>query len=156
MCEVVEPPITPAVKFLPPATFTEFNKIPSTYNTHMRDPVTLTDLQHIIRCRTRLKAPGPDLIPNELLQLLPDGMVARIMAVINKALVDGKFPEWWKNVQVTLMTKKAPAERLSNQRPVALCNTIYKLFSIIINSRLTRAVEENAILEFEQEGGRRR
>jgi hypothetical protein len=83
-------------------------------------------------------------------------MIGRIKAVINAALVDGIFPPWWKDVQVTLMTKKAPAERLSNQRPVALCNTIYKLFSIIINSRLTRAVEENAVMEGEQEGGRRR
>ena len=58
-------------------------------------------------------------------------------------------------MSVTLMTKKAPAENLANQRPVALCNTVYKLFSIVLNSRLTRAVEENSIVEPEQAGGRR-
>ena len=124
MCTVQEPPITPAVKFLPPEVFAGFNKIPSKYKTHMKDPVTLNDLRHIIRCLPRRKAPGPDLIPNELLKLLPDAMLVQIMAVINKALVDGVFPPWWKDVQVTLMTKKAPAERMSNQRPVALCNTV--------------------------------
>ena len=52
-------------------------------------------------------------------------------------------------------TKKAPAERLMNQHPVVLCNTVYKLFSIILNSCLTRVVEENTVMEQEQAGGRR-
>ena len=82
-------------------------------------------------------------------------MLLRIKEVLNRAFKHGIFPPWWKEVVVTLMTKKAPAERLSNQRPVALCNTVYKLFSIVVNSRLTRAVEENSIIEPEQAGGRR-
>ena len=65
------------------------------------------------------------MLPNELLRMLPEGVVQIIKGVINRALQEGIFPLWWKDVVVTLMTKKAPAERLSNQRPIALCNTIY-------------------------------
>ena len=84
-------------------------------------------------------------------------MLLHIKDAINQALtgVEEVFPTWWKEVVVTLMTKKAPAEQLSNQRPVALCNTMYKLFSMVLNSRLTRTVEENGIIEPEQAGGRK-
>ena len=154
-CEVQSPELQPASAFLPPAVFEEHNQIPDDYDTHLRDPLTPNDLLHIIRCLPRRKAPGPDLIPNELLRILPAGLLTHILTIINHALVEGVFPAWWKDVSVTLMTKKAPAENLSNQRPVALCNTVYKLFSIVVNARLTRAVEENAIIEPEQAGGRR-
>eukprot|EP00961_Rhodomonas_salina_P273230 3691744-Rhodomonas_salina.1 len=53
------------------------------------------------------------------------------------------------------MTKKPPPELLANQRPIALCSTTYKMFSIISNSCLTRAMEENGVIKDEQEGGRR-
>ena len=140
---------------LPPEVFQGHNQIPSDYITHLQDHITARDLRHIIRSLPRRKAPGPDMIPNELLRLLPEGLLERIRAVINEALGKGVFPPWWKDVSVTLMTKKAPAEKLSNQRPVALCNTVYKLFSIVINARLTRTMEENSIIEPEQAGGRR-
>ena len=154
-CQVQSPPLQPVDQVMPPEVFKGHNQVPEGYNTHMRDEITARDLRHIIRSLPRRKAPGPDSIPNELLRLLPEGLLERIRAVINRALVDGIFPPWWKDVSVTLMTKKAPAEKLSNQRPVALCNTVYKLFSIVLNARLTRTVEENSIIEPEQAGGRR-
>ena len=154
-CQVQSPPLEPATTQLPVEVFAGHNTVPKDYNTHMKDPLSDADLLHIIRTLPRRKAPGPDSIPNELLKLLPAGALLHIKNILNRALVDGIFPAWWKEVVVSLMTKKAPAERLSNQRPVALCNTVYKLFSIVLNSRLTRAVEENSILEPEQAGGRR-
>ena len=148
------PPLVPAEEQLPAAVFHGHNRIPKTYNTHMRDEVSDNNLHYIIKCLPRRKAPGPDMVPNELLRLLPEGVVQWIKHVLNRALQEGIFPTWWKDVVVTLMTKKAPAERMNNQRPVALCNTVYKLFSIIVNSRLTRAAEENSLIEPEQAGGR--
>eukprot|EP00961_Rhodomonas_salina_P008554 116514-Rhodomonas_salina.1 len=53
------------------------------------------------------------------------------------------------------MTKKPQPELLTNQHPIALCSTTYKMFSIIINHCLTRAMEENGVIEYEQEGRRR-
>ena len=154
-CKVQSPALEPAVTQLPAEVFDGHNKIPQEYDTHMRDELSDADLLHIIRILPRRKAPGPDSVPNELLRLLPTGALMHIKEVLNRALVQGVFPKWWKEVVVTLMTKKAPAERLSNQRPVALCNTVYKLFSIVLNSRLTRAVEENSVVEPEQAVGRR-
>ena len=81
-------------------------------------------------------------------------MIEHLRTIVNRALVNGEFPEEWKDAHVTLLTKKPPAERLQNQRPIALCNTSYKLFSVIVNMRLTRTMEENGILQQEQEGGR--
>ena len=115
----------------------------------------MSDLQFLIRHLPRRKAPGPDGVPNELLQLLPDSFLHLIRSVINDALQKGIFPSYWKDTSYTLLTKKAPAALLTNQRPIALCNTMYKLYNIVINSRLTCMAEENSLLETEQEGGRR-
>ena len=154
-CEVQSPPLIPAETFLPPEVFKGHNVVPEEYNTHMQEPISDNDLQFILKCLPRRKAPGPDVVPNELLCLLPPSVLLLMKNVINTALTKGIFPPWWKEVSVTLMTKKSPAANMANQRPVALCNTVYKIFSIVINSRLTRAVEENSIIEPEQAGGRR-
>ena len=154
-CEVQAPELVPAKTFLPTEVFDGHNTIPEAYDTRMKEPLTDSDLSYVLKCLPRRRAPGPDRIPNELLRLLPPSVVTMMKNVLNDALVRGIFPPWWKDVSVTLMTKNAPGENMANQRPVALCNTVYKVFSIVINSRLTRAVEENAIIEPEQAGGRR-
>lgn len=154
-CTVQSPPLTPATTFLPSAVFDGHNTIPDDYETHMQEPLSDGDLEYILRCLPQRKAPGPDVIPNELLRILPPSVLQLMKQVINDALVKGVFPAWWKAVSVTLMTKKTPAENMANQRPVALCSTVYKVFSIVINSRLTRAVEGNSIIEPKQAGGRR-
>jgi hypothetical protein len=90
---------------------------------------------------------------NEVLSLLPDRVLEQLCSVLNSALTESKFPKSWNEVAVTLMTKKSPAEWLNNQQPVALCNTVNKLFSIIVTARLTLIVEEDCLLEAKQEGG---
>mmetsp|Transcript_30073 Transcript_30073/g.61936 ORF Transcript_30073/g.61936 Transcript_30073/m.61936 type:complete len:319 (+) Transcript_30073:1059-2015(+) len=96
-----------------------------------------------------------DGVPNELLQLLPSSLLLLLLQVVNDALTKGHSPPHWKDTVYMLLTKKAPAELLTNQRPMALCNTTYKLYNMVINSRLTCMAEENSLLETEQEGGRR-
>ncbi len=53
------------------------------------------------------KAPTLGCVPIEV-HLLPDPimMVEQLQMVINKALIESTFPTWWKDVAVTLLTKK--------------------------------------------------
>ena len=155
LCSITSPPLQSAEAFLPVEVFRGHNAVDPTYNSHLRDEVSEDDFLHVVRTLPLRKAPGPDGIPNEVLRLLPASLLDRMRGIVNAALVRGEFPASWKDVEVTLMTKKPPAELLSNQRPIALCNTVYKLFTIILTGRLNRMVEENGILETEQEGGRR-
>eukprot|EP00961_Rhodomonas_salina_P182420 2462595-Rhodomonas_salina.2 len=149
------PPLEPASSFLPGEVFAGHNLVDSSYDSHLQEQVSEADFLHIVCTLPLRKAPGPDGIPNEVLCLLPPAVLDRMRAVVNTALTTGVFPKSWKDVEVTLMTKKAPAELLSNQHPIALCITVYKLFTIVLTSRLNSMVEENGILETEQEGGRR-
>lgn len=156
-CEIALPPLKgcEAAEFLPPAIFAKHNAVPVTYPTKIRVPLAFEDFMYIIRKLPMRRAPGPDGVPNELIRLLPLPVLVSMHAVINDALSKGEFPLWWKQCVVTLMTKKSPPERLANQQPVALLNTVYKLFSIVVNSCLTSISEETGILEPEQEGGRK-
>ena len=131
-CEIALPSLAggEAETFLPPAIFAKHNSVPATYPTNLRSEMAFDDFMYIIRKLPLRRAPGPDGLPNELLRLLPLPILQRMHALINHALTKGECPAWWKQCVVTLMTKKSPPERLSNQRPVALLNTVYKLFSI--------------------------
>jgi hypothetical protein len=153
-CEIKAPKLEEATDMFPDCTFDKHNTIPAEYNTHLQEKIEREDLEYMIRTLPLRRAPGPDGIPNEVLRCLPMQVIDRMYAVINEALTKGTFPVGWKDCVVTLMTKKPPAELLSNQRPVALCNTTYKLFSYVVNDRLTTTMEENGILENEQEGAR--
>ena len=154
-CEIADSQLVTAKTKLGTAVFGKYNTVAKGYQTRIRERIEESDLLFLIKHLPRRKAPGPDDIPNELLQLLPLSFLPHLLAVINAALTKGIFPPQWKDVHWSLLTKKAPASVLTNQRPIALCNTVYKLYSMVINSRLTCTAEENSIMEAEQEGGRR-
>lgn len=155
-CTIAAPPLQTAKTFLGAAVFTSYNAFPANFHSRLQSSILQEDLDYMISRLPLRKAPGPDGVPNELLRILPAEAHLIIHHIINKALTTGVFPSSWKDTVVTLMTKKLPAELLSNQCLIALCNTVYKLFAIIVNSRLTTMMEEHGIIEPEQEGGRRR
>eukprot|EP00961_Rhodomonas_salina_P219256 2963946-Rhodomonas_salina.1 len=62
----------------------------------MRDEISSSDFDYLLKCLPLPKAPGPDRIPNELLWCLPSEVSERLRAVVNRALVSGHFPPSWK------------------------------------------------------------
>jgi hypothetical protein len=66
---------------------------------------------------------------------------------VNDLLNGGELTDDWKGGLVRLLAKREPASQLENLRPVTLLNTIYKLFSGIVNYRLQRAMETRGVIE---------
>eukprot|EP00961_Rhodomonas_salina_P185273 2501642-Rhodomonas_salina.1 len=71
-CEVASPHLTPAAAQLPPSVFQGCNSIPEGYDIHLRDEISQSDFDYLLKCLPLRKAPGPDGVPNELLRCLPD------------------------------------------------------------------------------------
>ena len=71
----------------------------------MHDELTDADLLYIISTLPQRKALGPDSVPNELLCLLPTGVLHHIKEVLNRAFKYNIFPPWWKDIVITLMMK---------------------------------------------------
>ena len=64
------------------------------------------------------------------------------------------IPNSWKHSKTILLHKKDDPIHLANYRPIALANTIYKLFTSTITTLLTSYGEQHRILHFSQEGFR--
>ena len=60
----------------------------------------------------------------------------------------------WKTSLTILLFKKDDPSQLTNHRPIALANTIYKLFTSTITSILSAYGEQHQILHDSQEGFR--
>jgi hypothetical protein len=64
------------------------------------------------------------------------------------------IPPFWKHSNTILLYKKGNPAQLTNQRPITLANTIYKLFTSTLTSLLLSYGEKYQILYDSQEGFR--
>lgn len=105
-------------------------------------PFSLDDIQDAARRSPRHSSPGVDGLPYELLSLIlahPDFQPIAI-SVYNSALLHGVMPPSWQQTCTSLLPKKGDLSRLKNWRPISLINTNAKVFTRLLNSRLTPPV----------------
>lgn len=96
-------------------------------------------------------APGPDgICYNHLKKIDPTAIV--LTPIYNLCLRFGGVPEAWKKTTTISIFKKGDKQDPGNWRPIALGNTIYKLFASCLSQRLYKWIEENNILSFNQKG----
>jgi hypothetical protein len=65
-----------------------------------------------------------------------------------------QIPTSWKTSLTILLYKKSDLSILTNHRPIALANTIYKFFTSTITAQLANYGEKHQILQNSQEGFR--
>jgi hypothetical protein len=65
-----------------------------------------------------------------------------------------QIPTSWKTSLTILLYKKSDPTILTNHRPIALANTIYKLFTSTITAQLANYGKKHQILQNNQEGFR--
>ncbi|KAG8196045.1 hypothetical protein JTE90_029014 [Oedothorax gibbosus] len=96
-------------------------------------------------------APGPDRLSYEnLKQADPD---CRIIArIFNFCLYSRRIPAAWKRSKFILIHKKDDVDDLQNWRPISLCNTLYKLYTGCLSSRLVHWLMDFDVLSFTQKG----
>jgi hypothetical protein len=56
---------------------------------------------------------------------LGDRVQAEVLAVLN----GGEMPQGWNETTIVLIPKVKNPERITEYRPISLCNVIYKLIS---------------------------
>jgi endonuclease/exonuclease/phosphatase family metal-dependent hydrolase len=111
--------------------------------TFLKAPITFDDLlEGVARCPSK-SSPGEDGLPYEILQLIINHPNCReiTLAVFNDALAYGIFPPSWQVTCVSLLPKKGTLSDLRNYRPISLINTDAKVFTRILNTRVTSCVE---------------
>ena len=100
------------------------------------------------------KAPGPDKISNTILKNMPENFHTLLYLFFSHCYKQQQIPASWKTSLTILLYKKWDPSQLANHRPIALANTIYKLFISTLTFILSAYGEEHQILHDSQEGFR--
>ena len=102
------------------------------------------------------KQPGPDRLPNEMLKALSESKeFCQIIAKLFTACIhSGMLPNDWKLSSIFLVFKTGNPADPVNYRPIALLNSTNKLFTTLINTRLSLFLESQQVFSTMQGGFR--
>lgn len=119
--------------------------------------ITKEILEEAITHLPKRKAPGPDTIPNEVLQRIRSEIQEGLAQAMTRCLVGGQLPPKLKESHTVVLRKERKQDYSlpSSYRPIALENTIAKLLEKIIADRLAQAAEEHQLLPWAQMGARK-
>ena len=96
---------------------------------HIRD---MAVLQRVIAHLGNNKTLGAHEIPIELLKHLPLSMHDAVHQLFILMWMTGTNPDGWKESETILLHKKNNESLLENYRPIALANTMYKLWTGLV------------------------
>ena len=100
------------------------------------------------------KAAGLDGIIPEVFKHSCDKTVSFLVYLFNKVFASGEYPEAWTEA-VIYPLHKGSIHELDNYRGISLLNVCSKLYSYVINKRLSRWVEDYDVLGEIQAGFRK-
>ena len=88
------------------------------------------------------KAPGPDDLVNEILQLLDMDGEERLLRFYNQVWDTGDTPEQWSHATVVSIYKgKGDDTDPGSYRPISLLNVTYKVYASLIQARLAKTFD---------------
>jgi len=100
-------------------------------------PITLKELNDEIKNLKNSKAPGKDLITNQLIKTLPTKATLYLILIYNSILRLGYYPEAWKHAQVKMILKPGKsANEPRSYRPISLLSGLSKIFERLLLKRL--------------------
>jgi hypothetical protein len=111
------------------------------------------------RCYARLsngKAPGPDKVPNEVLSAMPTEVRRLLHDLFVLMWATGCTSADRKGSTTCLIHKKGSAMEVGNYRPIGLANTVYKLWTSVVQRAMYDYAESHSILSEVQSGFRQR
>ena len=90
------------------------------------------ELKRVVNKLKRRKAAGPDGVPMELIKELDEGIMERVLEVLNQWWREEIIPEDVLKARVVLIFKKGNTGNMDNYRPISLFNSMYKLFAALV------------------------
>ena len=109
-----------------------------------------------VKYLSKNKTPSLDNIPNSILKNMPHRFHNFLFLFFQHCYKQKNHPSIMENEQHHTNIQKGNPSHLSNHRPIALANTIYKLFTTTLTSILSAYGELNQILHNSQEGFRQK
>ena len=128
----------------PPNSNTTLKARPQLHPTQQdEEQFTLEELQVALRKLKRNKAPGPDQSSNELWIWLDSHGELQLLSTLNEVWNSETIPPSWTHaVVVTIYKGKGDDTDPESYRPISLLNTMYKLFAMMMQTRLALQSEK--------------
>jgi hypothetical protein len=144
--------------FPPPPTAQEEDPTAFEYPEPLPNP-PLPDRARIERTIRKLpsyKAPGPDGIPNIVLQKCFDTITDYLLHIYQAILSLGEFYDPWREFTTVVLRKpdKPNYEVPKAYRPIALISTMAKVLTTLVAENISRLVEQHQLLPRTHFGGR--
>ena len=121
---------------------------------YMDDEISIEEIEKYVKKLKNGKAPGMDGIPNEFYKEGGQGMLEEMHEMFACIWREERVPAAWNESRVTLIHKGGHKSKkeVKNYRPIAVCDTLCKVFCGILNERLSGIVERNNVMGEEQNG----
>ena len=116
--------------------------------------VTHKQLASHLKKLKKKKSSGIDGLSQENLIMGTANLLAPLTAIVNQSILDGEFPDGWKEALVTPILKKGCKTKLGNYRPVSCLPAASKLLEIVVCDQLSNYLERNKLLPENQHGFR--
>jgi hypothetical protein len=117
-------------------------------------PFTFNEVKKGINKLKTGKASGPDLILNEFIKCSSSSMSLVIVKLFNKVLQNGKFPKVWNLSCISSIFKSGNPNDSNNYRGICVSSCLGKLFTSLLQNRLTNVLEKQNLLSVNQGGFR--
>lgn len=116
--------------------------------------VTFREMKDLIKAIPNKSSPGPDGFQSVFLKACPEYVTEFMAEVYSHFMSSNTIPPRFLQ-QIIVCVPKSEAKPLSdptNQRPLALCNDMYKLFERVLKNRTMTALRRKNVLSRLQEG----
>ena len=91
---------------------------------------------------------------SEILKALDTAIVPFLVKYFNKLFSSGLYPTEWTKAIIVPLHKKGDINNVDNYRGISLLNVLSKIFTYIVNRRLTTWAESNNVISDAQAGFR--
>ena len=112
----------------------------------LKAPLSSTEVLNVIQKWENGKTPGPDGIPYEFFkhvstmenvkQLFVEATTNVIAILLDPLRYGQRMPRNWAEGTIKIMYKKGDKTDIKNYRPLSMTNSIYKLFTTVVNNRM--------------------
>ncbi|GBP60467.1 RNA-directed DNA polymerase from mobile element jockey [Eumeta japonica] len=118
-------------------------------------PVSLSEVQTLVKSLKTRKAPGLDGISNKAIKCFSQQLLSLLVAIFNACLQNCYFPPVWKEAEVIGIHKAGkPRDLPASYRPISLLSGLAKLYERVLKTRLTDPLLGKGLIIDEQFGFR--
>ncbi|GBP52997.1 Probable RNA-directed DNA polymerase from transposon BS [Eumeta japonica] len=118
-------------------------------------PVSLSEVQLLVKSLKTRRAPGLDGVSNKAIKCFSQPLLSLLVAIFNACLQNCYFPSVWKEAEVIGIHKPGkPRDLPASYRPISLLSGLAKLFERFLKTRLSNHLFGKGLIIDEQFGFR--